>query len=114
MVNALVAGLASAGGGLLIAAGLLTPLGVAAVAGMMAAAVLYIHLRSGFFVTDGGFQYPLLLELVSSSLTLTGPGRYSLDHVIGWSLGRSRSTTGDKVLQRLGSRSICGKGQLDG
>jgi putative oxidoreductase len=84
--NALVAGLAEGVGGLLLASGLLTPLGVAALVGMMAAAIMFVHLRQGFFAQNGGFEYPFMLGLVGAALAFTGPGAYSLDAALGWSL----------------------------
>lgn len=84
--NALLAGLAEGVGGLLIACGLLTPLGVAALVGMMAAATLFVHLRHGLFAQKGGFEYPLLVALAAAAVGFTGPGAYSLDAALGWSL----------------------------
>jgi putative oxidoreductase len=83
---AVLAGLAELGGGLLLATGLATPLGVAGIVGMMLAAICYVHLRHGFFAQSGGFEYPLVLAVSAAAVALTGPGRYSLDHVLGWSL----------------------------
>lgn len=84
--NALLAGLAEGVGGLLVACGLLTPLGVAALVGMMAAATVFVHLRHGLFAQNGGFEYPLLVALAAAAIGFTGPGAYSLDAALGWSL----------------------------
>ncbi len=78
--------LAELGGGLLVAMGLLTPLGVAGIVAMMLAAIGYVHLRHGFFAEGGGFEYPLVLAVSAAAVALSGPGRYSIDHVLGWSL----------------------------
>jgi putative oxidoreductase len=83
---AVVGGLAELGGGLLLAAGLFTPLGAAAIVGMMATAIVAVHLHSGFFVTNGGYEYPLVLALSATGLAFTGPGTLSCDHALGWSL----------------------------
>jgi putative oxidoreductase len=83
---AVLAGLTELGGGLLLATGLLTPLGVAGIVGMMLAAICYVHHPHGFFVQSGGFEYPLVLAVSAAAIALTGPGRYSIDHVLGWSL----------------------------
>ncbi|MEU9314949.1 hypothetical protein [Streptomyces sp. NPDC048295] len=32
---------------------------------------------------NDGYEYPLVLVVVSAALTLTGPGRRSLDHTSG-------------------------------
>lgn len=77
-VNALLAGLGEAGGGLLLALGLLTPLAGAAAAATMLVA-LSTHVGRGFFSGNGGFEYPMTLGIVAVALTLAGPGEYSVD-----------------------------------
>ena len=44
-------------GGLAIALGLLTPFAAAGLIGVMTAAVLSVHLKNGFFVTNQGYEY---------------------------------------------------------
>lgn len=86
LANAVLAGGSETVGGLLIAAGLLTPLGVAAVVGVMAAAVAFVHWKSGLFAQNGGFEYPLMLAVAAAGIGFAGPGSYSLDAALGWSL----------------------------
>ncbi|MFF3323900.1 DoxX family protein [Streptomyces sp. NPDC002889] len=78
--SAVAAGLGEAGGGTLLALGLATPAAGAAAAGAMAAAVA-VHAPAGFFNQAGGFEYPAFLGFTAAAVALTGPGRYSLDHV---------------------------------
>jgi len=33
-----------------------------------------VHAPSGFFATDGGYEYPALLGVCAAALALTGPG----------------------------------------
>ncbi|MES4908329.1 MULTISPECIES: DoxX family protein [unclassified Streptomyces] len=73
-----VAGVIETFGGLALAAGLLTPLAGAAVAGTMANAVDVVW-PLGFF---GGFEYPLLIGVGAAGLALSGPGRIAVDAVI--------------------------------
>lgn len=94
--SALAAGLAEAGGGTLLALGLATPAAGAAVAGTMAGAVS-VHAPAGFFVTEGGFEYPAFLGFVATCLGVAGPGRYSLDHLLGHRLNRPWVTTAGLV-----------------
>src|SRR6202171_5957724 len=54
--HALMAGLAEAGGGLLLALGLVTPLAAAAVFAVMLVAGVTVHLEHGFFLTSGGYE----------------------------------------------------------
>ena len=76
--SALAAGLGEAGGGLLIALGLATPAAGAAAAATMIPATA-VHAPSGFFATGGGYEYPALLGVSAATLTLIGPGDWSVD-----------------------------------
>ncbi len=80
---ALLAGLIEFGGGLLLAAGLATRAAAALVTGLMAVAVVHVHLGAGFFWTSGGYEYPLLWGIVALSFAIRGGGRYSVDALIG-------------------------------
>jgi putative oxidoreductase len=80
---ALVAGLIEFAGGLALAFGLLTRPVAALVAGLMAVAVVHVHLAAGFFWTSGGYEYPLLWGVVALVFVIRGGGRYSLDALIG-------------------------------
>ncbi len=73
-------------GGLALAAGLLTPLAAAAVAGVMLAAIAAVHWDKGFFAQAGGYEFPWALALVAIALAFSGGGRYSVDQALGWSL----------------------------
>ena len=73
-------------GGLALAVGLLTPLAAAVVAAVMVGAILAVHREKGFFAQAGGYEYPLALAAASAAAAFAGAGRYSLDHVLGWSL----------------------------
>lgn len=85
--SALAAGLGEAGGGLLIALGLATPAaGAAAAATMIPAAA--VHAPSGFFATGGGYEYPALLGVSAATLTLIGPGDWSVDAALDHRLNR--------------------------
>jgi putative oxidoreductase len=93
-LNAWVAGTAELAGGLLIALGLVTPLGAAALTAVMTAAVATVHLRNGFFVTTNGFEYNLVMVAAAFALVGVGPGSWSLDNALdihltgaGWALG---------------------------
>src|ERR1700737_1842546 len=74
-----IAALAEFGGGLLLALGLLSPLGNLAIAGSMIVAIVTVHLSRGFWVSKGGYEFNLALIAAVAALALTGPGSYSLD-----------------------------------
>jgi putative oxidoreductase len=86
---AIVAGMAETTGGTLILLGLLTPLGAAAVIGMMLNATLAVHWRNGLWNSEGGFEFPLTLAAAVAALSFAGPGRYSVDRALGLDLSGS-------------------------
>jgi putative oxidoreductase len=71
------------GAGFLLIVGLLTPLACAAVMSVMLIAGLLAHRTNGFFVFRDGYEYVLLLSVVSLALAALGPGRFSLDNAAG-------------------------------
>ena len=83
---AAITGLAEFGGGALLVLGLLTPIGAAAVAGVMLVAIATVHWRNGFFNSNGGFEFNLLIVAAAVALASTGPGEISIDHLVGWSI----------------------------
>ena len=74
------------GGGLLLAAGLLSPLGSVGVGAAMLMAIALAHWGKGFFAQGGGFEVPLLYLIPAAALGITGPGSYSLDSLFGITL----------------------------
>ncbi|HEY7349838.1 MAG TPA: DoxX family protein [Ktedonobacterales bacterium] len=81
---AVLAALGEFGGGLLLALGLLTPLGALGVMGSMFVASIKVHWPKGFWNGKGGIEFPLSLWTVAFALGLAGPGTFSLDHLLGW------------------------------
>jgi putative oxidoreductase len=77
-------------GGLALAVGLATPLAAAALIAVLANAAWVVHRRHGLWNTAGGWEYPLVLITAALALAYTGAGRYSLDHLFGWSLSGTR------------------------
>lgn len=75
--------LAEAGGGLLLAAGLLGPVGPAAVIAVMLVAITTVHWTCGLLATTNGIELPLLYLAVATAIVCSGHGRYSLDVVLG-------------------------------
>lgn len=72
---------AELGGGLLMLAGLLTRFAGAAFAFAMLVAATQVHLAAGFFLPNG-YEFTLMLALTALGITLTGPGRLSIDALI--------------------------------
>jgi putative oxidoreductase len=59
--NATAAGLAEAVGGAFLAAGLFVPLAAASLIGTMITAIRTVHWKNGVWLTNGGFEYNLVL-----------------------------------------------------
>lgn len=82
-VHAVAAASTELGGGLLFAAGLLTPLAAAGIVGLMVVAAWTVHRSEGFFIVKSGWEYNLILAVVAVGVAVVGPGKWSLD----WTLG---------------------------
>ena len=80
---AILAGLAEFLGGILVIWGFLTPLAALALIGVMTVAVLTVHLKNGFFNTNGGYEFNLALAGMALTLLIAGAGAYSLDNLLG-------------------------------
>ncbi|MFD8013733.1 DoxX family protein [Streptomyces sp. NPDC058955] len=79
-LSAIMAGLAEGGGGTLLVLGLATPAAGATSAGAMVGASA-VSWPNGFFTRKGGFELSGVLGTAAVALAVSGPGRYSLDHL---------------------------------
>ena len=84
--HALMAGLVETGGGVLLALGFLTPIAAALVVSVMLVAAVSVHVKKGFFIASGGYEYNLVLGLAGLTVAFTGPGALSLDALLWFSL----------------------------
>ena len=66
-------------GGLGMAAGLLTRIAALGPFCTMLVAIFTVHAHHGLLAKNGGFEYPLVLLLVSGFFAVNGGGRFSLD-----------------------------------
>ncbi len=82
-LQALLAGLVEAGGGLFFAAGLFSPLAAAMLISVMLVATVTVPLANGFFMQNGGYEYNLAIAAAALALAFTGPGALSLDAALG-------------------------------
>jgi putative oxidoreductase len=95
---AMLAGASEAGGGTLLALGLITPLGSAAIIGVMVAASLSVHLDKGLWNANGGFELPLVMAAAALTLAMVGPGSISLDEALDLANGGVAEGIGALVL----------------
>ena len=84
---AATAGATEVAAGLLVASGLLGPLGPALVVSVMLVAMATVHWQHGLFAATNGIEVPLLYAVAAVALALTGFGAFSLDAALGlaWS-----------------------------
>jgi putative oxidoreductase len=79
--HAIAAGVAEAGGGTLLALGFATPAAAAALGSVMVTALRTVVWRDGIKVGTGGYELLLLANAVA--VADLGPGRFSLDALLG-------------------------------
>lgn len=80
--NALAAGWSELLGGALLVLGFLSPLAALVLIAVMTTAILSVHLKNGPWVTDGGYEYNLVLMAVAF-VVAANPGDWSLDAALG-------------------------------
>jgi putative oxidoreductase len=107
--NAVAAGAAEAAGGTALALGFATPLAAGALISVMLTAINRVHLKNGPWITNGGYEYNVVLIAAVLALTEIGPGKLSLDHA----LDRERSGPGwTLAAAALGAAGAIGAHQL--
>lgn len=82
-VHARLAAATEISAGTLITLGAANPLPAAAAIGLMTTAARTDHRGKGFFMFKNGWEYVGVIGAVSAVLAALGPGRYSVDHLIG-------------------------------
>ncbi len=107
---AMLAGTAEFAGGLLIAVGLLGPVGPALMLSVMVVAAVTVHWNNGVFASANGIEVPLLYAVGAVALGLTGPGLFSLDAVLGldavWTPALSAAVLAAGALGGLGNLTL--------
>jgi putative oxidoreductase len=98
---ATAAGLSEMG---VIAVGLFTPIGAAAVLSAMLVAIFSVHVKNGFFAAGNGIELPFLYAAAAAGIALTGGGAFSLDGLLGLNyLAEPYVAAGLLVLAAFGS-----------
>jgi putative oxidoreductase len=82
-VFAVAAGFSELTGGLLVALGLLGPVGPMFMIAVMTTAALSVHAPNGFFGQNNGYELPLAYGALALALAFTGFGAFSLDAAFG-------------------------------
>ena len=91
--NAIAAGVGEAGGGAALALGFATPLAASALTATMLTAIHRVHLKNGPWLSNGGYEYNVVVIAAALALAEIGPGELSLDAALerehfgpGWAL----------------------------
>jgi putative oxidoreductase len=108
--NAIAAGTTEAGGGLMLALGLATPLAAGSLAGVMLTALRTAIWGDGIKTGKGGYEMLLLVSALA--LAESGPGPWSLDRLlksdrrgVGWAgAALAAAVAGSTVAIALGKR----------
>lgn len=76
-------------GGIALVLGVLVPLAGLLLAVDMAGAFWFVHKDNGFFVSDAGYEFVMILGATALLLAATGGGRFAVDALLR---GRRRKT----------------------
>ena len=84
-LHAWTASLTEIGAGVLLVAGLLTPVAAAGVVGVMLVAWITNHRGNGLFIfrPGEGWEYVMTLTMIGMVIAILGPGRWSIDDAAG-------------------------------
>jgi putative oxidoreductase len=100
-LHARLAAATELGAGTAMTLGVASPVPAAATVGLMTVAARTDHRGKGFFVFKGGWEYTAVVAAVALAQAALGPGRWSLDALVG----RRRSGTRWALLA-----GVCGAG----
>jgi putative oxidoreductase len=56
----------------------------------MLTAIVGVHLPGGFFASNRGYEYPLVLLAMALALLISGAGQASVDRALGGAKGGGR------------------------
>ncbi|TLS36571.1 DoxX family protein [Pseudalkalibacillus caeni] len=79
---AVMAGIGEVAGGVLFALGFLTPLAALLIIVPMLVAILKVHGPNGYWITQNGYEYNLMLIVIALGIALIGPGSYAVDALL--------------------------------
>jgi putative oxidoreductase len=69
-------------GGILLVVGVLTRVTGSIFAVILLGAIFHIRWENGFFVSQGGWEWDLVMLAVVLTIIAAGPGRISISHVV--------------------------------
>ena len=106
---AIGAGAAETIGGTLMFLGFLMPVAGASLSSVMFTAIRHVHRAKGPWVTEGGYEYNLVMLATIFAITEAGPGRISLDAKLGtlrcgtgWAIAAiAAGAAGSELIERI-------------
>jgi putative oxidoreductase len=94
-----VVAFAELAGGVALIFGFLTRLAALGLAAIMLGAVLFVHLRNGFFLPNG-MEFALAMFGATTALFLMGAGTFSLDALLARRAGRAAAASSSDRVRR--------------
>jgi putative oxidoreductase len=82
-VHATAASVTEVASGTLTVLGLAPPVAASGITAVMLTAIHRVHKKNGFFITNGGYEFNLILIGAALALAEAGPGDPSLDSALG-------------------------------
>lgn len=111
-LHATAAGLSEFGGGVLLALGLLTPIGAALIIATMVAAIATVHAGKGPWSTDGGWELNVTYIVAAVALAGASAGQWSLDNAFDLNVAGTDWAVGALVVGLLGGIGAVAQGRL--
>ena len=69
-------------GGILLIVGVLTRISAGVFSIILLGAIFHIRWENGFFISEGGWEWDLVMLAVVLSIIVAGPGRVSISHIV--------------------------------
>ena len=69
-------------GGVLLVVGVLTRISAAVFSVILLGAIFHIRWENGFLISQGGWEWDLVMLAVTLSIIVAGPGRVSIAHLV--------------------------------
>ncbi len=69
-------------GGICLVVGVLTRVAASIMAVILLGAIFHIRWENGFFISQGGWEWDLVMLAVVLTIIAAGPGRISISHVV--------------------------------
>jgi len=69
-------------GGICLVVGVLTRVAASIMAVILLGAIFHIRWENGFFISDGGWEWDLIMLAAVLTIIVAGPGRISISHLV--------------------------------